>query len=415
MSQTNVVISPGTEATVAVRVRNLGDVTETYAFIPTGISQGWATVTPPTMTLVPGADEIAQVTLRPPRSFAVPAGQTPLIIRIVPHGNPDDVATAESTITVLEYDDRRISLAQPVMRARRRQEFDVVFDNEGNSRTSCRLAIVDHTSRLSGRFDPPSLGVDPGMNETSRLRVKVRRRRWRRGRTLPFTVIASQDGHEPTQTTGTLLQEPIISGGFVGRIATLAAVGGLATVGWFHLVNPAIERAAQRAVDRSGPAAAADAEPAASTVPGEAPVPTSANSGSTPSAATQPATPLSPSSAGNGQLPGDPFDTRLVVEAPLGGQNVEQYTVPAGKTLSITDILLQNSNGDEGRIALARNAEIIYEDSLANFASFQIPLYSPFVFRAGQTVTFQVTACTKVGNSAGQSCSVAATLIGKLA
>lgn len=415
MSQTNVVISPGTEATVAVRVRNLGDVTETYAFVPTGISQGWATVTPPTMTLVPGADEIAQVTLRPPRSFAVPSGQTPLIIRIVPHGNPDDVATAESTITVLEYDDRQISLAQPVMRARRRQEFDVVFDNHGNSRTSCRLAIVDHTSRLSGRFDPPSLGVDPGMNETARLRIKVRRRRWRRGRTLPFTVIASQDGHEPTPTTGTLLQEPIISGRFVGRIASIAAVGAVATVGWFHLVNPAIERAAQRAVDQLGTAAPVDAETAASTIPGEIPVPTSDGSRPAPSVPTQPATPIGPTASGGGQLPGEPFDTRLVVEAPLGGQNVEQYTVPAGKTLSITDILLQNTNGDEGRITLARNAEIIYEDSLANFASFQIPLYSPFVFRSGQTVTFQVTSCTKVGSSTGESCSVAATLIGKLA
>ncbi len=415
MSQTNVVISPGTEATVAVRVRNLGDVTETYAFIPTGISQGWATVTPPTMTLVPGADEIAQVTLRPPRSFAVPAGQTPLIIRIVPHGNPDDVATAESMITVLEYDDRRISLAQPVMRARRRQEFDVVFNNEGNSRTSCRLALVDPTSRLSGRFDPPSLGVDPGMNDTTRLKIKARRRRWRRGRTLPFAVVASQDGHEPTQAIGTLLQEPIISGRFIGRVATLAAAGGLATVGWFHLVNPAIERAAERAVERSGAVAGVDAEIAASTVPGEVPVPTSAGSGPTPSAATQPETPLNPSASSGGQIPGEPFDTRLVVDAPLGGQNVEQYTVPAGKTLSITDILLQNSNGDEGRIALLRNAEIIYEDSLVNFASFQIPLYSPFVFRAGQTVTLQVTTCTKVGDPAGLSCSVAATLVGKLA
>ncbi len=416
MAQTNVVISPGTEATVAVRVRNLGDVTETYAFVPTGISQGWTTVTPPTMTLYPGADEIAHVTLRPPRSYAVPAGQTPLIVRIVPHGNPDDVATAESMITVLEYDDRRVSLAQPVMRARRRQEFDVVFDNQGNSRTSCRLTVVDHTSRLSGRFDPPSLGVDPGMNDTTRLRVKVRRRRWRRGRTLPFTVIAAQDGHESTHTTGTLLQEPIISGRFVGRVLGLAAIGGLGAVGWFHLVHPAIETAAERAVGRAGASAAVDAVTIASTAAidpnSTAPVNPTVTA-PTSSAVAQPASSLVPSLT-NGQLPGEPFDTRLVVEAQLGGDNSQSYTVPAGKTLSVTDALLQNPNGDEGRISLLRNGKILYEASLKNFADYQIPLYSPFVFTAGQTVTLQITSCSKVGDAAGQFCSVAATLIGKL-
>ncbi len=414
MALTNPVISPGTETTVAMRVRNLGDVTETYAFVPTGMSQGWTTVSPPTLTLFPGADEIVQVCLRPPRSHAVTAGSTPLTIRIVPHGNPDDVATAEATITVLEYDDRRISLAQPVMRARRRQEFDVVLDNQGNSRTSCRLSVTDPTSRLSSRFDPPSLGIDAGMNDTARLRIKARRRRWRRGRTLPFTVIASQDGHEPTRTTGTLLQDPIISGRFVARVAGLATVGGLAAVGWFHLVNPAIEDAAERAVAEAGSTATtvAAATPGSIVDPGVEPPPTAPGSSETSEPATLSEESLVP--LGTGQLPGQPFDKRLLVQAPLGGDNVAQYQVPDGQTLSLTDILLQNPNSDEGRIALLRNGEIIYEASLINIADYQIPLYSPFVFQSGQTITLQLTSCSKVGDPVGEQCSVAATLVGKL-
>lgn len=411
MAQTNVVVSPGTEAVIAIRVRNVGDVTETYAFIPTGISQGWSTVNPSTVTLYPGADEVVQVALRPPRSYAIPAGPTPLVVRVVPHGNPDDVATAEGTITVLEYDDRRLVLAQPVLRAKRRHEFDVVFENLGNNRSSCRLGVVDHTNRLVGRFDPPSLGVDPGMNESARLRIKARRRRFRRGRPLPFTVTAMQDGHEPTSTTGTLLQEPIISGRFIGRVVGLVATAGLLTAGWFHLVKPEIQDAADRAVSRAGLTAAVSIDPTATTLAPAVPVTVNPASPATvpPVVPVQPAPQQPPAAAGTAEA----VDDRLEVRAALGQSGSAQYPVPEGRTLRLTDFLVQNPNNDLGRVFLYRNAEPLYEWSLENIRDGALQTISAIEFKSGENVTFGVF-CQGVGNTEIGECAVAATFVGTL-
>ncbi len=169
LTNIDVIVAPGDEAQVELRVRNLGNLTETFSFVPTGIAQGWTVVEPPTLTLFPGEVGTAEVVLRPPRSAAVSAGRSPFGVRIVPAGAPDEVAHADASVTVLAYDERSLSIAQPVLRGRRRAEFDVVIENRGNIQASLRLGIRQDARKMSGRFTPPSIGVDPGQSEAVRL------------------------------------------------------------------------------------------------------------------------------------------------------------------------------------------------------------------------------------------------------
>ncbi len=386
LSAGEVIVSPGADETVRLTVRNLGSAPGSFSLVASGFVQGWTVIDPPLMTLPPSGEGTATLSLRPPRHWSVPAGSSPLVIRIVSGDIDDDVTIVEGTVSVLAFDERRLSLAQSVQRAKRTAEYDVVLENLGNARAAVRLALSDPGARLRGDFAPPSIGVDPGQSAVSRLRVRSTRRRWRRGpRLVPFTVEASQDGHHPATTGGTLFQVPLVAGRTLSRIVALLAIGGALAGAWFGLFRPAIDEAAERAV--------ADWAVTQTTM-------------STP-AVGGPAT-----SIPNGER-GEPFAVRLVTEALLGGQAVQSYTVPDGKRLQITDVLWQNPNDDRGRLALLRNSVSLYEISLANFTDYAQALISPYVFGPGESVNLQLS-CTRIGSAEAGTCSVAVTLTGRL-
>ncbi len=393
LSTPEVVVVPGEEELVGLTVRNTGAAPESFSLLATGLVQGWTIIDPPSVTLPPGGEGKVQIALRPPRRWSVPAGASPLVIRIVAHDSVDDVAVAEGTVTVLGFDDRRLALAQSVQRGRRKAEFDVVLENLGNARASCRVQIVDPANRVVGRFDPPSMGVDPGDSTSSRVVVKSRRARWARtARSLPFEIAAVQEGHQSAVTAGTLLQTPIVAARTIGRLSALVVAAGLVAAGWFGVVDPAIDDAARRAVTEAAAASTTIVDPNASAV-----VSTVAPAG------------VRPAAGGEGEA----FDTRLAVTAALAQQTVQTYAVPPGKVLHVSDLLIQNPNADSGRLTLLRNSTVLYEVALENFTDFPFNLVNPFVFTAGESVNVQLS-CQQVGDPSGAACAVAMTLVGVL-
>ena len=112
--------------------------------------------------------------------------------------------------------------------------------------------------------------------------------------------------------------------------------------------------------------------------------------------------------AGVGGLTGDPFDRRF---EPASGS--DEYEVPDGKLLGVTDIVFENAAGDQGRLNLARNGSVLLRADLAGFRDQDTHLVTPLRFKAGDKVTLTV-ACTAPGAGA-PACSSAALLSGILA
>ena len=394
----DVIVAPGAEEVLAVSVRNLREVPTVYGFVVTGLAQGWTSIEPATLALPPGSHAAVRLTFRPPRNWSVTSGPTPFSLRVVPHGAPDDVAVADGTITVLSFDERVVHLAQPVQRGRRRGEFHVLVENFGNGHASCRLVLNDPTRRLKGKFSPPSVGVQPGMSQPSRLTVTARRR-WRRSRSLPFGVQVVQDGRPTVETSGTFLQDSMFSARSLGRVLGVAALAGGVAGAWFGLVKPEI----RREVERSG-------QRAPVTTIAEAPTYTPVSVPDPGTASTVAAPPENTAAPGAGQ---QPYANRLEAVADLAQQGTAAYTVEAGQTLRVSDVLLQNPDRDGGRLALLHNDQLLYEAALENITDYPIPMRGDFVFGPGETVTLQVT-CTAVGDPTGTACRVAATLVGTL-
>ncbi len=399
-STSDVGVAPGASGTFELVLVNLGNHTETFTLVPSGLLAGWVRLMPPTVTLFGGSQETIIVTLRPPQLATTPAGPAPMTIRIIPQDEPDDVIIAETTAIIGAFHDRRIQLLQPVVRSRRRAVFEFLVENQGNSQASCRLHLIDVSRRLDGDFDPPAVGVEPGGNSLVRLKMKAVRRHWRRGsRTLPFSIEADQQGFPTAVGNATFVQTPALPERLGRRVLALAALAGALTGAWFGLIKPLTERTAREAVGD---------EPTTVVISTSASNPD--DPVSTATTITTPNSVLVPVTVANDE--GRGFSSRLPVTALPNLSGTAQITVPRDQEWRITDFILQNVHDDGGLATVSRNDEPIQQwdlsTSIANIDPLQ--LFSPVILRPGDTITFQVD-CQTVGGGTG-ACEVALLISG---
>lgn len=395
-STSDVMVQPGQAETLTMVLYNLGNRTETFTLVPSGLVAGWVRLSPPTVTLFGGTSEIIQVTLKPPQLATTPAGPAPLTVRVIPQDEPDDVIVAETTVIIGAFHDRRVHLLQPVVRSRRRATYEFLIENQGNSQASCRLHLIDTSQRLDGDFNPPAVGIEPGGTSLVRLRMKAVHRQWRRGpRTLPFSIEADQQGFPTAVANANFVQTPVVPEHVGRRLAALILLGALLAGAWFGLIKPATRRAARDAVRDYTPAVV-------TTLPG-APISTQV-------------TVVEPAAAPTTTVPdpGTLFNNRFSVDVGPNESKAAQYQVPAGKELRITDLVLQNVNADKGLATITKNDSVIAQWDLDRGLYNNDPLQfvSPFVFEAGSTMMFTVK-CDAPGSVTGQ-CSEGLLVIGKL-
>ena len=394
-SNEDIEIDPGSSITLQLSVQNLGDATESYTIVPSGLTADWVTVDRGSVTLFGGSLDVIDVTIAPPKLPSTTAGPTVTGVRIIPSGAPDDTIVAETTLGVQSFDDRRITPLQPVIRARRRATYEFMVENHGNGLASCRVRLVDPSERVDGNFDPPAVGVAPGGASLVRLKAKAKRGIFRRAtRTLGFEVEAEQQGHEPTATSLALVQPPTLSLAAVGKALAVAALVGAAVGAWFGVIKPEIRDAASDRVDERLARfdAAVDEIAAESNV--DSPVDTLVDGAaddddqSTPEA-------------------GEPDFFRLAVAPAALATEDSVFTVPDGILFDLTDIRIENANNDTGRARLLINGDEAFVWSLANIRGqlFE-PSLTQIRLQPQDNLTFEVR-CDAVGDPATGTCAVA--------
>ena len=398
-SQDEVAVTPGSPTSLALSVENVGDHTETYTIIPAGLTAPWTTVTRPNVTLFGGSQDIVEIVIRPPAIYSTTAGPTTVAVRVVSQTDPDDSVIAEVIAEVGWFDDRRITTLQPVRRARRRTTFEFMVENHGNNLANCRLHLIDRTNRIDGSFDPPAVGVAPGSTSLVRLNAKAHGGVFRRSeRQLDFEIEATEPEHEPATGLATLIQPPTVSGRFLARAAATLLVVGAIIAAWFGVVRPELRDAAERAVDDR--IDELEVTPTTTTAIAAITVPDETDAG--PDAAV--VEPI-----------GDPVSYRIAVDVGVNQERSESITVPPDSQFRMTDLVLQNPNGDLGSAQLLRNGEILYEFDLGSMSSaneFQ-PRISPIPFAPSDNIVLAVE-CSVVGAPSGTGCEIAVLLGGVL-
>ncbi|MFL6074131.1 MAG: hypothetical protein ACJ73S_12110 [Mycobacteriales bacterium] len=386
--------TPGTEAMCDLRIRNVGDLVEAYRIEVVGDSAPWARIEPDLLSLYPGSEGTVRVTFAPPRSATVPAGPFPYGVRVTPTERPEQAVVPEGVVQILPFQDTSAELSPRTSRGRGGATHEIAVDNRGNIPLRVGVSGTDPDGRLKFTARPAALTVLPGEAAFSTLRVKPRRRHWRgQPVTMPFQAAVVPEGAAPVPLDGTFLQEPLVPKWLPRLLAALLAILLALAAIWFLLLRPTIRSTAKNAIKKPVAQAskqAAVAQQAAKQSTGNQQQAQKA-AGAANQAANQ-ANPGAPPPAAASK----PLTQRLDVAAGPGATANTTFTVKAKTTLILTDLVMENPQGDTGQLDLVVSGKTLFTLGLANFRDEDYHFVTAIEVPAGDTVVAR-TKCQVVG------------------
>ncbi len=405
-------VTPGDQARTEITVRNTGRVVDAYSFEPLGTLAPWMRVEPESLALMPEGEDTITVTFDPPRTAQLHAGTVPWAVRVVPREDPLGATVEEGTLEVQPFTEVAAELRPRTSRARGRRSgrSELAVDNIGNTPVEVFFAGGDPEHALDVLMVPDHVTLAPGSAAVVAVRPRARERFWKGQPTShPYQVVTEPAGQQPVVVDGTLLQEPVLPAWLLKALLALAILAALLVALWFAVLKPTIhdtaraiatEEAKAATADEAAARKAADAAAAddAAAAQEETDKKLDALDGKTtkPSAADSDGTPLTV------RLAATPQD-----QAP-------STVLDAKKTVSVTDLLLQNADGNAGTMTILRGDAVVYEARLENFRDLDLHLVAPIVVTPGEQFGIRVS-CTNpnpVGPPKAASCDPAVTIQG---
>ncbi|MUN61969.1 hypothetical protein GMA12_02210, partial [Kocuria sediminis] len=222
-------IEVGTETTVILSLRNDSDIVEEYSIQVVGDPSDWARVDPPEVTVYPGQSTSAVVTLKPPRSSAVPAGEHPYAVHVQPAKRPENATVPEGLVELLPFYETVAELSPQTAKGKGAEQYSVSVTNRGNTPVAVALAGKSASDDLELTLGESRHTIEPGATWTSALRAEPTERLWRGTPTAyPFTVMVSPEEGPDVPLAGTQYQESILPAwglkGLLGLLVLAAAV-----------------------------------------------------------------------------------------------------------------------------------------------------------------------------------------------
>ena len=439
-------VEPGQQVSAQLRVRNNGSVVDQFTFEGLGAGAAWIETEPEVLSLFPGAEGAVTVHFRPPRSPNTAPGPTPFGVKVISAEDPTGSAVEEGVITVGRFADRSVELYPLTARGRRRGRFEVAVDNRGNAPIEVEFSGADPENACRYEFAQQALIVEPGTAHFTKFDVIPHERFWKgppkthqfqvlvseraRSAELPAPQMAGAPGAPPVPAVpvaaaipeavnGTLLQEAMLPPWLIKAVLAILALILLLWILWITLFKPTVQSAAKDAVaaplaslndkvdaltptTAGGGGGGGGGGATTTTVAGGggggggATTTTTVAGGGTPTDTTTTTTSAFATQFGN------PTDFQLgfgTVVAPPGSQD---FPHPITTTFALTDIILQNPNGDTGTVLIKRDGNTLMQSALENFRDLDLHFVAPFMFNPGSSLTMTVT-CTTPGppNPAG--------------
>jgi len=166
-----------------------------------GAPAGWLAEVPEEVYVAPGAMEEVELTVTATRDAHEPAGEYPVLVRVVPEADAAGAASvrtlwtlrpfAAGALTVTPSDDRAVQTIR--------------LHNQGNASQRHTLAVTS-APPLRATIAPATLDLDPDESATATVRLTGQRRLLGRATQEAFTVEARVTGAEPLRATGEFIQ-----------------------------------------------------------------------------------------------------------------------------------------------------------------------------------------------------------------
>ena len=404
-----VTVEPGDEATISVQVLNSGSTVEEFRFEVVGPCAGWSTVETESLSLYPGTSGTATLRLHPPRSPEVAPGETTLGLRVVPTSDANEPVVPERAVTVAPFSEVTAELLPRTSQSAWGGRHKVAVDNRGNVPLVATLTVQSAGERTRPAFHPAELTVPPGEAKLARLTVKPARRLWRGTPvTHPFQALVTpgaiddRPAEGPVTLDGSYEQQAILPRWLPRALAAALMLAAVLVGLWYSVLRPTVRSAArdavnsdtiQKALDEASPSPTSGTSGGASGGTG-----TTGGGGRSGQPTDAPGTSEGATGA-PGTANGTPDSSSLQVTDPVGGgphSGVAHATVPQGKTFGLTDIVVQNPQGDAGTLTVSDQHGTILSLALENFRDSDHHYVTPIEVPAGSKVTMSVD-CREVG------------------
>ena len=397
LASSELAVEPGRSVTTAVTVRNNGSVVDRYTFEALGPAAEWVTFAPDSLSLFPEASGTVNVVIAPPRTSAVAAGTVPFGVKVISAEDPEGGTAEEGTLDVAPFSDVSLELMPRIVHGRRAGLARLAVDNRSNIPYDADVSGVDPGAVLGFAFRPAAVSIPAGGAEIVKVRIKPIKTFWRgvpANKPFKLELNSSTAPHPPkTNADGSLLQEALLPRWAMAALAALIVLAAILVILWFAFLKPQIhDTAVNAAKDQLANAGITPASTGSSGGGGGG----GGGSGTGSGSSTQSSTPttLGTSSAVGSGTPSSSGVTVNRSGVANGNGNQVLYTVPAGHTLQITDMLIQNAAGDNGTLSLARGGSILMQWTMANFRDLDYHWVSPVLFTPGSTVVMSVSGCT---------------------
>ena len=174
-------VVPGQAVRIKVSVRNVGTIVETYDLSVLGPARTWVSVAPAEISLFPGDEGTAFVTIKPPRTPNMLAGRYEVAIKATSQVLWAERAVAEFSVTVAPYHQFKAVIARSTLELKTKTSTYLQIVNEGNSSTKFSVDVTDPDGVFQGTLDAPTYVLDPG--QPAWLKVEV---------TCPVHIIGKQ-------------------------------------------------------------------------------------------------------------------------------------------------------------------------------------------------------------------------------
>lgn len=411
----------GAAATCTLSVTNAGSIVETYTLSIVGELEPYASVEPGTLSLYPGSEGSATVTILVPADANLPAGDLPFGVLVTPTAEPGETEVPEAVAHLQPTRDVTAELTPRTSHGSRNGRHSLALDNRGNEPVTVALSGKDPDAVLEFRFRPSTLVVPPNSAAFATVRAHPLERIWRGApRTRQFSIVAALVTPDApavpvAQVDATMLQDPLLppwTGKVVAAaLVAIAALGGL----WFLALKPAMKSTAEDAV--AAPLASVSAKAEEARVKAEQAGEKADNAKDTSSGTEKKVTKdlaekEAEIAAREASLIGQPFGERWALSAKPGKSVDKSYTVPKDKILQVTDISFE-SQGSTAVIEWFRDDYSFGAVQARNFRDIHdYHNVSPYVFTEGQKLVVKLSCTTPAPGAT--SCENAFGAVGSL-
>jgi beta-lactam-binding protein with PASTA domain len=211
-----VAVEPGGRTLLRALVRNQSTIVDNYDLSVVGLPDGWWTIAPPTVYLVPfGAggtyEQEVDVHIHPPRTPDAEAKTWSIDVAVRSRAHEVQVAAATANVDIAPYRDLRTDLTPDRASGRRQAKFTFAAENRANAPVTAELAALDTDGECAFHFAQPSVTIAPGERVEVPFAVRPPRNIWvGRSRDRQFQATATpRDGDIPVAPQmGTYRQRP---------------------------------------------------------------------------------------------------------------------------------------------------------------------------------------------------------------